>query len=158
LPFENPDQLVMLYEQSADRKYLYNVVVGGIFQQWQAQSRSFEQMAIVGGSGYNLSGANGVLPEKVGGGKCSWDLFSTLGVRPASGRVFAAEDDSPSANATVILTWSLWKRRFGGDPAIIGKGILLDGGAYTVIGILPAWFSYPDPETQVWAPIRHETR
>ncbi len=158
LPFENPGQLVMLYEQSADHKYPYNVVAGGIFQQWQEQSRSFEQMAIVSGSGYNLSGANGVLPEKAEGGKCSWNLFSTLGVRPAYGHVFAAEDDSPNANATVILTWSLWKRRFGGDPAIIGKNILLDGAAYTVIGILPAWFSYPDPETQVWTPIRHETR
>ena len=158
LPFENPDQLVMLYEQSADRKYPYNVVAAGIFQQWQEQSRSFEQMAILGGSGYNLSGANGVLPEKVEGGKCSWNLFSALGVRPAYGRVFAQEEDSPNANATVILTWSLWKRRFGGDPAILGKDILLDGGSYTVIGILPAWFSYPDPETQVWTPIRHETR
>src|SRR5689334_7210934 len=158
LPFENPDQLVMLYEQSADHKHPYNAVAGGIFQQWQEQSRSFEQMAILGGSGYNLSGTNGALPEKVEGGKCSWNLFSTLGVRPAYGRVFTAEDDSPNANATVVLTWSLWKRRFGGDPAIIGKDILLDGGAYTVIAVMPEWFSYPDPETQAWTPIRHEKR
>ena len=158
LPFENPDQLVTLYEQSADHKHAYNVVAGGMFQEWQKHSRSFEQMAIWGGSGYNLSGSNGLLPEKVEGGKCSWNLFSTLGVRPAYGRVFGAEDDSANANATVILTWSLWKRRFGSDPAMIGKDILLDGGGYTVIGILPAWFSYPDPETQVWTPIRHETR
>jgi len=158
LPFENPDQLVMLYEQSADHKHSYNVVAGGMFQEWQKQSRSFEQMAIVGGSGYNLSGANGGLPEKVEGGKCSWNLFSTLGVRPAYGRAFSPEDDSANANATVILTWNLWRRRFGGDPAILGKGILLDGEAYMVIGILPPWFSYPDPETQVWTPIRRETR
>jgi len=158
LPFENPDRLVMLYEQSADAKHPYNVVAGGIFQQWQKQSRSFEQMAIWGRSGYNLSGANGQLPEKAEGGKCSWNLFSTLGVQPAYGRPFSATDDSPNANATVILTWSLWERRFGGDPAIVGKDILLDGEAWTVIGIMPAWFSYPDPEIQVWTPIRHETR
>jgi predicted permease len=158
LPFKDPEQLVMLYEQSADGKYPYNVVAGGIFQQWRKQSRSFEEMALLGGSGYNLSGANGVLPEKVEGGKCSWNLFSTLGVQPVYGRVFTADDDSPNANATVILTWSLWKRRFGGDPTIVGKDILLDGANYTVIGIMPAWFSYPDPETQVWTPIRHETR
>ncbi len=158
LPFKDPERLLMLYEQSADGKHAYNVVAGGIFQQWQKQSRSFEQMALLGGSGYNLSGANGVLPEKVEGGKCSWNLFSTLGVEPAYGRVFGVDDDSPNANATVILTWSLWKRRFGGDPMIVGKDILLDGENYSVIGILPAWFSYPDPETQVWTPIRHETR
>lgn len=157
LPFENPDQLVMLYEQSADHKHPYNVVAGGMFQQWQEQSRSFQQMAILGGSGYNLSGANGALPEKVEGGKCSWNLFSMLGVRTAYGRAFSAEDDSPNANATAMLTWSLWKRRFGSDPEIIGRDILLDGRAYTVIGILPSWFSYPDPETQIWTPIRHET-
>jgi predicted permease len=158
LPFKDPERLAMLYEQSADGKHPYNVVAGGIFEQWQKQSRSFEQMALLGGSGYNLSGANGVLPEKVEGGKCTWNLFSTLGVEPTYGRVFTAEDDSPNANPTVILTWSLWKRRFGGDAAIIGKDILLDGQKYAVIGILPPWFSYPDPETQVWTPIRHETR
>ena len=158
LPFENPDELVMLYEQSADGKHADNAVAGGMFQEWQKQSRSFEQMSILGGTGYNLSGANGLLPEKVEGGKCSWNLFSILGVRAAYGRVFSAEDDSPNANATVMLTWILWRRRFAGDPAIIGKDILLDGAAYTVIGILPAWFAYPDPETQVWTPVRHETR
>lgn len=158
LPFKNPEQLVMIYEQSADRKQAYNVVAGGIFQQWQKQSRNFEQMAILGGSAYNLSGANGQLPEKVEGGKCSWNFFSTVGVQPAYGRVFDTSDDRADANATVILTWTLWRRRFGGEPAILGKDILLDGEAYTVIGILPQWFSYPDPETQVWTPIRHETR
>jgi len=158
LPFENPEQLVMLYEQSSDGKHADNAVAGGMFQEWQKQSRSFEQMAILGGSGYNLSGANGLLPEKVEGGKCSWNLFSVLGVRPSHGRLFSVEDDSPNANATVILTWNLWHRRFAADPAIIGKDILLDGEAYTVIGILPASFSYPDPETQIWTPVRHETR
>jgi predicted permease len=158
LPFADPERLVMLYEQSADGKHPYNVVAGGIFQQWQKQSRSFEQMAILGGSSYNLSGTNGQLPEKVEGGKCSWNFFSTLGVQPVYGRAFSESDDSPEANATVILTWSLWKRRFGGDPSLIGKDILLDGQRWTVIGVLPAWFSYPDPETQLWTPIRHETR
>jgi predicted permease len=158
LPFENPDQLVMLFEQSADGKHADNAIAGGMFQEWQKQSRTFEQMAIMGGSGYNLSGANGLLPEKVEGGKCSWNLFSTLGVKPAYGRAFGAEDDRPNANATVVLTWTFWNRRFGMDPSIIGKDILLDGEAYTVIGIMPAWFSYPDPETQIWTPIRRETR
>jgi putative ABC transport system permease protein len=158
LPFADPERLVMLYEQSADGKHPYNVVAGGIFQEWQKQSRSFEQMAIWGGSSYNLSGTNGQLPEKVEGGKCSWNFFSTLGVQPIYGRAFLASDDSPDANATVILNWSLWKRRLGGDPSLVGRDILLDGQRWTVIGVLPAWFSYPDPETQLWTPIRHETR
>lgn len=158
LPFEDSDRLVALYEQSADGKHPYNVVAGGIYSEWQSQSRSFEQMAIRGGSAYNLTGSDGQLPEKLDGGKCSWNLFATLGIKPAYGRFFLAEDDAPEATATVVLTWNLWKRRFGGDPAIVGQNIRLDGQAFTVIGILPSWFSYPDPETQVWTSVRHETR
>jgi putative ABC transport system permease protein len=114
-------------------------------------------MAALGTGGYNLSGIGGQLPEKIEGTKCSWSLFSTLGVQPAYGRTFVAAEDEPGANAAVVLSWSLWKRRFGGDVSILGKDIILDDQPWTVIGIMPAWFSYPDPETQVWVPVRHET-
>src|SRR5207245_4453292 len=65
-------------------------------------------------------------------------------------------DDQPSANATVILSWGLWKRRFGGDPAILNQTIHLDGKPYTVIGIMPSWFAYPEQSVQLWTPIYHE--
>ncbi|HVH85612.1 MAG TPA: ABC transporter permease, partial [Terriglobales bacterium] len=159
LPFREPARLVMLYEQmlNGQNTYKFNVVAGGVFQHWQSEAPGFEQMAAWGGAGYNLSGKGGQLPEKIEGTKCSWNLFSTLGVQPAYGRLFVASDDSPSASAAVLLSWSLWRRRFGADPSIIGKDILLDEQPWTVIGIMPAWFAYPDPETQVWTPIRHET-
>jgi len=104
LPFKDSERLAMLYEQSAEWQARVQRVAGGIFQQWQKQSRSFEQMALLGGTATTCREANGVLPEKVEGGKCTWNLFSTLGVEPAYGRVFTAEDDSPNANPTVILT------------------------------------------------------
>lgn len=88
LPFADPERLVMLYEQSADGKHPYNVVAGGIFQEWQKQSRSFEQMAIWGGSSYNLSGTNGQLPEKVEGGKCSWNFFPRSAFSPFMAELF----------------------------------------------------------------------
>lgn len=157
LPFPEPERLVMLFEHSPNGGGLYNVVAGGIFQSWQKDAPGFEQMAAWGASGYNLSGDGGQLPEKIEGTKCSWNLFTALGVQPAYGRTFVASDDTPEANATVILSWSLWRRRFGGDSSIVGKKILLDGQPWTVIGIMPAWFAYPDPETQVWTPVRHET-
>jgi predicted permease len=158
LPFPDSDRLVMLYESSADGKFPYNSVAGGIFQAWQKGASGFEQMAIWGASAYNLSGTQGQLPEKIDGAKCSWNLFSTLAVQPAYGRTFTASDDSPAANPTVILSWNLWQRRFAGDPSIVGEKILMDGEPYTVIGVMPAWFAYPDPEIQTWTPIRHETR
>lgn len=159
LPFRDPQRVVMLFERSTAGKnaFSFNVVAGGVFQRWQANATGFEQMAAWGTSGYNLSGAGGKLPEKIEGTKCSWNLFSTLGVRPAYGRDFTAADDSPESNGVVMLSWNLWKRRFGSDLSIVGTQIRLDDQPWTVIGIMPPWFSYPDPETQVWTPVRHET-
>jgi putative ABC transport system permease protein len=157
LPFREPDRLVTLYERSGDGKYPYNVVAAGIFGEWQKLSRGFEQMALVqGGATANLSGSGGQLPEKMSAALCSWNFFSILGVQPAYGRTFTAADDNQSAPATVILSWGLWKRRFGGDASIVGQSILLDGRPYTVIGIMPAWFSYPNLRTQMWWPVNHE--
>src|SRR5260370_26492823 len=156
LPFGDPNRLVMLYEISGPNK-LPNVVAGGIFEAWQKEARSFEQMAVFGGGGYTLSGDGGQLPEQIAATTCSWNLFSILRVQPALGRGFNAEDDRLTANATVILTWGLWKRRFGGDAAILGKNIQLDAKAYTVIGVLPSGFVYPDADTQVSTPLHHHT-
>jgi predicted permease len=103
-----------------------------------------------------LSGRGGQLPEKVAAAACSWNLFPLLGVEPVLGRAFGAADDEPSAPATVILSWGLWKRRFGGSPAILGQTIHLDARPYTVVGVMPGWFDYPEQSEQLWTPIYHE--
>jgi predicted permease len=157
LPFEDPDHLIRLYEYSADAKFPYNNSAAGVFAGWKKQSRSFADMAILAGDWpYGLSGAGGQFPERVSGSQCSWNLFPLLGVEPTLGRNFTAEDDKPSANATVILSWGLWKRRFGGDPSILNQPIHLDEKTYTIIGVMPAWFAYPGPRVQLWTPIYHE--
>jgi putative ABC transport system permease protein len=79
-----------------------------------------------------------------------------LGVQPALGRNFSADEDKPSANPTVLLSWGLWKRRFGGNPSIVNQDVLLDGKPYTVIGVMPGWFSYPDAATQLWTPVYYK--
>ncbi|HEX3471209.1 MAG TPA: ABC transporter permease, partial [Silvibacterium sp.] len=156
LPFRDPDRLVRLYEHSANDQYPFNQSSGGVFSEWQKQSRSFTDLALSGYAGYNLSGTRGQLPENVRAFEVSWNLFPTLGVEPALGRHFTADDDRPSANATVILSWGLWKRRFGGDPAILNQTILLDAKPYTVIGIMPAWFAWRDQSRQLWTPLRYK--
>jgi predicted permease len=156
LPFPRPERLVSLWEKNVLDDGQFNVVSGGVFGDWQKQAKSFEQMALVGEGTANLSGDGGALPESIGTRQCSFNLFSILGVQPAMGRFFAKEDDGPSATATVVLTNALWKRRYGSDPEIVGKTILLDGRKYTVIGVLPAWFDYPDARVQLWQPVRHE--
>ena len=153
LPFTDPNRLVMLYEQSADGRNPYNGVAGGVFAEWRKQNRSFSDLALLGEAEFNLSGGGGQLPEKLHGASCTWNLLPLLGVRPALGRNFTDDDDQHSANGTVLLSWSLWQRRFGGDPAIVNQTISLNGRPYTIIGILPSWFAYPDASILLWTPV-----
>ena len=159
LPYKDPGRLVSVYERWNDTDTPDNR--GGesaaSFAIWRRASKSFEQLALLyRWASYNVSAEGGQLPERVPAARCSWNLFSTLGVPPAYGRDFTAEDDKQGANGTVILSWGFWKRRFGGDQSVIGKKISLDAKPYTVIGIMPAWFAYPDTQTQLWASVFHE--
>jgi predicted permease len=158
LPFHDPDRLVMLYEAGLqnDDAAGPNVVSGGMYAEWKHQSRSFSSLALAKGIRVGLSGSGGQLPEKLKSALFSWNMLSTLGVQPALGRDFTEADDQPGANGTVLLSWGLWKRRFGGDPAILNRTIDLDAQTYTVIGVMPAWFDFPDSSTQLWTPVYHD--
>ncbi len=156
LPFKNQDRLVRIYEADAKGRFQDNIVAGGTFASWQSQAHSFEQMAIKQWMHYDLAGAGNQLPEVALAHTASWNIFPMLGVQPVIGRLFTADDDRPEASATVVLTYGLWKRRYGGDPAVLGKTILLDARPYTVIGVLPVWFTYPDATVQLWTPLYHE--
>ncbi len=156
LPFPDQERLVRLYEADAKGRFQDNIVAGGTFASWQAQARSFEGIAVKSAVRYNLSGSGGQVAELALGERASWGIFPVLGVQAAVGRLFLPSDDQRSADATVVLTWGLWQRRYGGDPVIVGKTILLDARPYTVIGVLPGWFNYPDSKVQLWTPIYHE--
>ncbi|NYF53498.1 ABC transporter permease [Tunturiibacter gelidoferens] len=158
LPFHDPDRLVMLYEAGAlgDDTTDTNVVSGGMYAEWKKQNRSYSSLALAQGIRVGLSGSGGQLPEKLRSALFSWDMLRTLGVQPALGRDFTQADDSPTANGTVLLSWGLWKRRFGGDPGILNQTIELDAAPFTVIGVMPAWFDFPDPSTQLWTPVYHD--
>jgi predicted permease len=158
LPFQDPDRLVMLYEWGLHENDAqgYNTVAGGMYAEWKKQNQSFSSLGLVRGSRVGLSGSGGQLPEKLDSAEFSWDLLRTLGVQPALGRDFTQADDSPAASATVLLSWGLWKRRFGGDPAILNHSIYVDAQPYTVIGIMPAWFDFPDSSTQLWTSVYHD--
>ena len=156
LPFAEPNRLLRLYEQTLDNDFSFNNSAGGIFTEWRKQSRSFSDLAMSQYSQVGLSGSGGDLPENLNGARVTWNLLSTLGVKPALGRDFNAGDDSPSANGTVILSWPLWQRRFGGNKSILNQTIYLDAKPYTVIGVMPAWFAYPATDTQLWTSLYHD--
>jgi predicted permease len=152
LPFQDPNRLMMLYESSSNTDD-YNVVAGGVYAEWKKYNQSFSGLALVMGSRMALSASGGQMPENVTAAQISWNLFPTLGVKPAIGRDFTAADDTHSANHTAILSWSLWKRRFGANPAILNQAVYIDDIPYTIIGVMPDWFAFPDPETQIWTPL-----
>ncbi|MFC5862072.1 ADOP family duplicated permease [Acidicapsa dinghuensis] len=153
LPFPRPDRLVTLYSHDErSQPGTGNLTAPGDFYDWEKVSHGYEQMAIWRWSGYNMSSNGGDLPEFLNAGTCSWNLFATLGVNPALGRLSTPTDDQIGAEPTVILSWSFFKRRFNGDPGILGRTIRLNSRMYTVIGVLPEWFQYPDPKIQLWVP------
>lgn len=155
LPFAQADRLVSLYERDVVGHFPYNVVSGGDFEDWQKQAKSFEQMSVIGEDGANLSRSGQQLPEYINTHLCTYQFFPMLGIRPVVGRLFSPDDDRPDAQATAVLTYGLWKRRFGGDPGIVGQTIRLDSKPYTVIGVLPPAFISGTP-TQVWLAVYHE--
>src|SRR5262245_31981978 len=148
LPYRDPDQIVTVSERYPNqtvfglrcRDYLY----------WREQAKVFEQFGAYSSSTADLSG-NGE-PERLTAGMVSADLFATLGVAPTFGRAFTPAEDKPDGAPVVILSHNLWRRRFGGDPQVIGRAITLSGISRTVIGIMPPGFQFPS-DLDLWLPL-----
>jgi predicted permease len=156
LPFRDPNGLVMIYEHFRDpgmnaQQFNYNPVAPADYYDWRGQTHGFEDMAAVRYWQFTLTGERGELPELVSARGGTSNLFPLLGVNAAVGRTFTENEDRLDGNA-VLLTWSLFVRRFGGTASIVGRQIHLDGKPYTVIGVLPEWFTFPDAKVQVWVP------
>lgn len=154
LPYLAPERLIALSEHLSDRFPSTNLAPG-VFEEWQKQQRSLTGLAMYGEAEFNLAPSPGQPPEKLMGIACGWDLPAILGVQPALGRSFTASEDRWGASGTVLLSWSLWQRRFGGDPNVVNRAITLNSRTYTVIGVMPAWFAFPMPLAQLWTPIRN---
>ena len=153
LPFRDPGRLVMLYDHFRHgHGDGFSTVAAGDYRDWRAQSHGFEDMAAMRAYGGIISGVQSELPEVVQSAAGSANLFPLLGVSPVLGRTFTDAEDQPEGQPVVLLTWSIFQRRFAGDPSIIGKQVHLDTKPTTVIGVLPSWFTYPDAKIQFWLP------
>jgi putative ABC transport system permease protein len=143
LPYEKPQQLVLLF-QHFKAQHLDNIPVSPPeFLDYQAQVHSFEKLAAFNSTTYNL--AEGDAPERIAGSVVSADLFPLLGVKPIRGRTFQPEECKTGRDDVLVISERLWKRKFNRDSSILGRKILADGKAYTVVGIMPASFEFPLP-------------
>ena len=147
LPFRDPERVVRVTNLRDGNRMVSSVPD---FLDIRAQSKSYASLAALDAQAMNLTG--GSEPERIGAARVGATFWSLLGVTPQVGRGFAPNEDSQSAARTVVLSDGLWKRRFGGDRRIVGKTIALDGNSFTVIGVAPAGFSFPD-RPDVWIPL-----
>jgi putative ABC transport system permease protein len=112
------------------------------FTQWQQRAKSLEGLAAIQTNSLTLTGS--AEPEQIDSLRVSASLFDVLGIHPALGRSFLTGEDQEGNEREVILSNSLWRRRFNADPAILGRAIQLDSQAFTVVGVLPVWFQFPN--------------
>lgn len=149
LPYPDASQLIALYEKNAG---VAKAPISYLnFLDWQRNSKLFASMAIYRHQDYNLTGV--ARAERVNGLMVSADFLKTLGVHPAAGRDLNTSDDLLGAQPVVLLSDGFWHRHFGGDPAVIGKALDMDGADYTISGILPPGFSFYDTDRDVFVPI-----
>lgn len=144
LPYGDPARLVTLREVVPAIAQTYPTLPASArhFTEWRQRATSFDHISAVDPGSAALTGAGE--PEQLDIARVSADLFETLGVQPALGRAFAKGEDQPGRDRVAILSDSLWRRRFQANRAILGKTIQLDSQSYTVIGILPSWFRFPN--------------
>ncbi len=149
LPLRQPNQLVELWEtEAAAGNYPLD---DADFVDWRAQNRTFDDMSIYTyREPVNISGAGA--PEQVRMVETQAHFFSVLGISPQIGRTFSAGEDIKGKNHVVILSNALWNSHFGGSPAAIGKTLTINSESYTVIGVMPAWFTAPGT-ANIWIPM-----
>ncbi len=154
LPYENPDQLVIIKSTHPARGATDFGTSTPDFREWRNRNTTFEQIAAFTTTSYNLSGSGE--PERVAGAIVSSNLFSLLGVAPASGRAFTIEEETFGNHRVALVSHALWQRRFAADHGVIDKMVTINGQPYTIVGVLPKGFSYPDPNVAVWTPLSIE--
>src|SRR3989442_1613954 len=149
LPFRDPGRLMMLDEKWLPR-FPHFEATPTDFLSWREQSRSFDQIAAFVGVAFNLTSDD--RSERISGARVSANLPSLLGVEPVLGRSFTPEEDTEGNDRVVLLGYGLWQRRFGADPRAIGRAVTLNSVTFTIIGVMPQSFRFPQ-EAEIWKPM-----
>jgi len=151
LPYEDAGRLVMVWEDASRIGFPRNTPAPGNWTDWRAQNTVFTDIAATRGAVYNISGDG--FPEQAFARRVTGNFWTVLGVKPAIGRVFTAEEDRQDS-PVVVISHGLWTRRYGSDPGVVGRKILLNDRPFTVVGVMPREFGFlPSRLIDVWTPI-----
>jgi predicted permease len=140
LPYERPDRLFGIHSRSTSGDRISTGVSSQDFLEWREHQQVFTAIGMVGGGAFSLIEGE---PEELRGCRLTGDVFAALGARPILGRVFGHEHEIEGNHRVAVLGYGFWQRRFAGDRHIVGRKLLLDDGAYEVVGVMPADFKYP---------------
>jgi len=150
LPYSEPDQLFLVWEDASAYDSPKNTPAAANYFDWREQSHSFADMAALSTDLVTFTGYGE--PEQLGSAAVTANFFSLMGINPELGRALVAGEDEEGAERVVVLSHRFWQRRFGGDPAVLGRAIQLDGRAFSVAGVMPASFTFPAPVIDLWVP------
>src|SRR5262245_22049419 len=139
-PYPEADRLALVWEKKQGGRTDQNVINLGNFSDWKEQNQVFSDMAVFFDRSFNLT-SDGE-PEEVTGQLATTNLFSVLGTNPVLGRTFTGEDGGDNQSGVVVISYALWQRRYGGDPQIVGRQILVNERPTTIIGVMPANFGW----------------
>lgn len=151
LPYPKPHAIVILQQRFEGGGSVHPTSISAPeFADYRAQNRTFAQVAAYAPADVSLTGTSE--PERVHAAVVTPDFFRIFAVRPLYGRIFLDEEGQPGRNNSVVLSHSLWQRRFGGERSVIGRTIVLNGRARTVVGVMPASMTFPS-DTELWLPL-----
>jgi putative ABC transport system permease protein len=150
LPYPDPDRLAMVWVNNPGEGIDKDIASFPLFADWRQQAKSFEQIVAYTDGGFTLTGRGE--PEQLRGAWVAAGFFPMLGVPAALGRGLQDAENLPGREKVVVLGHGLWQRRFGGDPAVVGQTVSLSGAAYTVVGVMPRGFHFPE-QAELWAPL-----
>jgi predicted permease len=151
LPYADPDRVVMIWEDASRIGFPKNTPAPANFADWQRMNRSFDDIAATRGASASLTGDG--QPEQVLGRAVTPNFFRVLGVGPQRGRTFT-EDENRTGAHVVVISYGLWQRRYGGDPSVVGRTVLMNDTRYEVIGVMPRSFVFRNRDVDYWVPIR----
>jgi putative ABC transport system permease protein len=153
LPYPQADRILLVWESNPAQGFPTFAVARQNWLDWRRESRTFRSLAAVNPGRVNLTGRDE--PQVLRAARVSADFWPTFAVdrmKGMVGRVFTAQEDTPASHHVVVLGNGLWKRRFGGDPAIVGRSLTLDGESYTVVGVAPPGLEVP-ARAELWLPL-----
>jgi putative ABC transport system permease protein len=154
-PFDAPERIVMVEGSNPTQGMQISSVAYPDVVDWRANAHAFEEIGVVRRTTFNVAADDRA--ERASGARVSANFFRVFGVKPQLGRAFLAEEETPGRDRVIVLSDAYWRRRFAGDPAVVGRPLLLNGWQYTVVGVMPKGFAYP-PDAEAWSPFASDSQ